>query len=187
MAGLCARHSLCRNFLLTGKDELASAAPTEGSSTPTPTPVVFRASTPASAIAPAVAPSLDNKLFKQFMKAYLEAQVPGWKKIDPEPHKQRLKAQFPDLYYGNLHIDCYQFCQQCEDHFATAGTIEPNKISFAALFLHRLVTQQWLQYKPRCDGAVPMTWIKFKNFLQKNLRNSKAFVDSIWKKIKCDS
>ena len=32
-----------------------------------------------------------------------------------------------------------------------------------------------------------MTWVKFKNFLQKKLGNSKAFVDSIWKKVKCDS
>ena len=32
-----------------------------------------------------------------------------------------------------------------------------------------------------------MTWIKFKGFLQKNLKDSRAFVNSIWKKVKCDS
>ena len=32
-----------------------------------------------------------------------------------------------------------------------------------------------------------MTWIKFKDFLQKNLEDFKAFVDSIWKKVKRDS
>ena len=32
-----------------------------------------------------------------------------------------------------------------------------------------------------------MTWAKFKDFLWKNLGDSKAFVDSIWKKIKRDS
>ena len=32
-----------------------------------------------------------------------------------------------------------------------------------------------------------MTWIEFKDFLWKNVENSKAFVDSIWKKVKRDS
>ena len=31
-----------------------------------------------------------------------------------------------------------------------------------------------------------MTWQEFKNFFQKNLRNSRAFVNSIWKKVKRD-
>ena len=47
-------------------------------------------------------------------------------------------------------MDCYQFSQQCEDHFETARA-------------------------------------KFKKFLLKNLGDSKAFVDNIWKKIKLDS
>ena len=84
-------------------------------------------------------------------------------------------------------MDYYRFCQQCKDHFETAGAKWPNKILFAALFLHELVTQQWLQHKRRCDGAVPMTWVEFKDFLQKNLGDSRAFVDSIWKKVKRDS
>ena len=29
-----------------------------------------------------------------------------------------------------------------------------------------------------------MTWIEFKDFLRKNLGDSRAFVDSIWKKVK---
>ena len=29
-----------------------------------------------------------------------------------------------------------------------------------------------------------MTWLEFKEFFQKNLGNSKAFVDSVWKKVK---
>ena len=77
--------------------------------------------------------------------------------MNPEPCKQPLKARFPNLYYGNLHIDCYQFCQKCKDHFETAAAKKPNKISFAALFLHGLVTQQWLQHKQRRNRAVLMT------------------------------
>ena len=55
------------------------------------------------------------------------------------------------------------------------------------LFLRRLVTLQWLQYKRGQNEVAPMTWQKFKNFLQKNFSNSRAFVDSIWSKIKRDS
>ena len=50
MAGPCARRSPRRNPLPTGKDEVAGAAPTEGSGTPTPTSAVAYAPTPYSAI-----------------------------------------------------------------------------------------------------------------------------------------
>ena len=73
MAGSCACHSPRCNLFSAGENELAGAAPTEGSGTPTPTPNVFHAPTPAPATALAAALSSDNKLFKQFMKAYLEA------------------------------------------------------------------------------------------------------------------
>ena len=78
------------------------------------------------------------------MKAYLEAQMPVKiaPKIDPEPPKQLLKAQFIDVYYGNLHMDCYWFFQQCKDYFKTVGNKKPNRIPFAALFLRGLVIQQ---------------------------------------------
>ena len=142
MAGPRARRSPRRNPPPAGEDELAGAVPTEGSDTPTPTPVMSCAPTPAPATAPAAAPSSDNELFKQFMKAYLEAQVPGRTEVDPEPREQPLKARFPDLYYGNSHMDCYRFCQQCEDHFETAGAKGPNRIPFAASFLRGSVTQQ---------------------------------------------
>ena len=173
--------SSCRNLPPTGKDELAGAAPgpalTEGSDTSTTAPAASRVPTPtpppdipiaALSSAPsfaATAPFLDNKLFKQFMKVYLEAQVPGRTEVDPKPCKQPFKARFPDLYYGNLHMDCYRFCQQCEDHFETARAKRPNRIPFAAFFLCRSVTQRWLQHKRHRNGAVPMTWPEFKEFL----------------------
>ena len=64
MAGPHARRSPRWNFRPAAEDELANAASTEGSGTPTRTPVVSRAPIPALATAPAVAPSSDNKLFK---------------------------------------------------------------------------------------------------------------------------
>ena len=84
-------------------------------------------------------------------------------------------------------MDCYRFCQQCKDYFEIAGAKRPNRIPFAALFLRGSVTQQWLQHKRCRTGALPITWAKFKHFLQKNLGDSRAFVDSIWKKIKRNS
>ena len=204
MARTLACRSPWRNPLPTGKNEIAGVAsrpaPTNGSDTSTPAPAVSRIPTPAPPVAPIVAsspilplaipaPSLDNKLFKQFIKSYLEAKVPVQiaLEIDSKPCKQPLKVRFPDLYYGNLHIDWYRFCQKCNDHFETIGDKRPNRILFAALFLSGLVTQQWLQHKQRRDGAVLMTWPEFKEILRKNLGNSRAFVDSVWKKIKRDS
>ena len=119
--------SPCQNPLPIGKDELAGAAPglapTEGSDTSTPAPALSHVPTLAPPVAPVVvssptpalavtALSLDNELFKQFIKTYLKAQVPAQiaPEIDPKPCKQSLKARFPDLYYGYLYIDCYQFC-----------------------------------------------------------------------------
>ena len=45
------------------------------------------------------------------------------------------------------------------------------------------------QYKNRHQGKelIPISWTEFKAFLQKNLGESKSFVDSIWKKLKRDS
>ena len=127
MARLFAHGRAYWNPLLTSKDEFARAAsrpaPIKGSDTSISAPAISRVSTPASLIVPVVgfslAPALavtalfsNNELFKQFIKAYLEAQVPAQiaPEIDPEPCKQPVKDWFLDLYYGNLHMDCYWFC-----------------------------------------------------------------------------
>ena len=101
MAKPHACRSLCWNPPPDGEDELADAAPVEGSGPPTHTPVVSCAPTSAPAIAHAAAPSLDNELFKQFIKAYLEAQIPWRTELDSKPREQPLKARFPDFYYSN--------------------------------------------------------------------------------------
>ena len=38
---------------------------------------------------------------------------------------EKLKARSSDVYCGKSLMDCYNFCQQCEDYFATAGAIRP--------------------------------------------------------------
>ena len=134
-----------QNLLPTGKDGPAGAASTEGSGTFTPTPAVSQALTPAPVVTPAVVPNSDNELFKQFMKAYLEAQTPAQTgaEMDAEPCERPLKVRLLDLYYGDLHIECYWFCQQCKDHFDTARAKRMNQIPFAALFLCKKTLRQW--------------------------------------------
>ena len=200
MAGPRARHSPRWNPPPAGEDELAGAAPrapTNDNGTPSHTPAVLRAPTPAPAPPPAptelVAKYTDADLqraTKLALESFVQGQQQAQSQMAPpalEPRERPLKARFPDLYYGNSHMDCYRFCQQCEDHFETAGAKGPNRIPFAASFLRRLVTQRWLQHKQRHDGAVSMTWQEFKDFLRKTLGDSRAFVDGIWSKMKRDS
>ena len=97
--------SSCRNLSAAVEDKLADTASTERSITLTPTLAISRAPT----LAPAIASSSDNKLLKQFMIAYLEFRMPSQIEVDSETCNQLLKAWFLDLYYGNLHINCYQF------------------------------------------------------------------------------
>ena len=86
-------------------------------------------------------------------------------------------------------MDCYNFCQQCEDYFATAGATGPTRISFAASFLRDRISFRWQQYKRRNDAhtPVPVTWDEFKAFLRRSLGDSQAFVDAYWGKLKKDS
>ena len=96
---------------------------------PTPGPVQVPALIPA--LAPTPAPT--NELFKKFMKAYLESnQRP---RPPPVERERLLKAKIPEVYYGKSHMDCYHFCQQCEDYFETAGATGTNRTPFAASFL----------------------------------------------------
>ena len=103
---------------------------------PTPGPKLVSALNPAPVptLVPTPAPPSSNKLFRQFMRAYLESnQGP---RQPPAECKQSLKAKVPEMYYGKSHMDCYHFCQQCKDHFETAGATGTNRTPFAASFLH---------------------------------------------------
>lgn len=52
-----------------------------------------------------------------------------------EPFDRPLKAKSLDLYYGKFHMECYNFCQQCEDYFATSGAMGHKRVLFAAIFV----------------------------------------------------
>ena len=134
---------------------------------PAPAPVLAPAPVPAPVPAPAPAPA----------------------PIVAEAYRKKLKARFPDVYRGKSHIDCYNFCQQYEDYFATAGATGPTWILFAASFLRNRISFRWQKYKRRYDAKtlVPVIWDEFKAFLRRSLDDSQAFVDTYWGKLKRDS
>ena len=142
---------------------------------------------PATSASPA---SIDD-LFKLFMRTYMytvknQAQVQASVQVflpPVEPKKQPLKARFPDLYFGKLHLDCYRFYHQYEDYFDTAIAHGDNRIPFAASFLRDGISTFWTQYKrwhaleKGIDVFIP--WDKFKAFFRENLGNSRTFVKGI--------
>ena len=136
---------------------------------------------------------------QQILKAVLEAQafVPAPAPVPalvPAPVvsevlREKLNARSPDIYRRKSHMDCYNFCQQCKDYFATAGATGPTRILFAASFLWDRISFRWQQYKRRHDAetSIPVIWDEFKAFLHWSLSNSQVFVDTYWGKIKRDS
>ncbi len=77
-------------------------------------------------------------------------------------------------------MECYNFCQQYKDYFATCGAIGPNRILFAVSFLQDHINFRWQQHKRKVEGESSglISWEKFKAFLRKALGESQAFVDS---------
>lgn len=106
-----------------------------------------------------------------FLQAQAQAQVQTQAQVnrsDQAPRKRPLKAPPPDLYFGKSHMECYHFCQQCEDHFDTAGATGTNRIPFAASFLRGRISFRWHQHKRRSQVKGPLSWVKFKSFLRRN-------------------
>ncbi len=99
------------------------------------------------------------------------------------------KPQNPDLYYGHSHIECYYFCQQCEDYFEFAGSLGHKHVPFATGFLKDHILNWWQQHKTRMqhNQLAPMTWDEFKTFLKKSLGESNAFVGHVWNKLRGDA
>ena len=82
-----------------------------------------------------------------------------------------------------LHMDCYHFCQQSEDHFEIAGANKLNLIPFDASSLRRVGVQYW-NYHKHCFEEVQMTWAKCKYLLRKNLGDDRAFTNNIYSKFR---
>ena len=104
-----------------------------------------------------------------------------------ESWERPLKTRTPETYWGKSHMECYYFCQQCEDHFETSGATRINCTPFAALFFRGFISLRCAQHKRRHKSATPITWSEFKAFLQKDFGSSQAFIDSIRSKFRRDS
>ena len=159
------------------QDELAGQGPirrfnTESDEAPTKAPTPPEVPTP-----PFIPPSIED-LFTQFMKIFMETTQAQAQAL-AKPRERPLKAWTPKIYWGKSHMECYHFCQQCEDHFETFGATGMNRTPFAASFFHGSISIRWSQHKRRYESATPITWSDFKTFLRKDLRSSQAFIDSI--------
>ena len=172
------------------RDSGSVGSPHSGSTSPTPsrnpTPDLKLVSALIPALIPTPTPPSSDKLFNQIMKAYLKLSQGSSR--PPAERERFFKAKMPDVYYGKLHMDCYHFCQLSKDHFETVGATGANRTLFAASFLCENISVHSTQYKRRHRGEklTPITWTEFKAFVQKNLVESKLFIDSIWEKLKRD-
>ena len=77
--------------------------------------------------------------FTKFMKVFMETTQAQAQAL-AEPQERPLKARTPETYSGKSHIDCYHFCQQCEDYFETSGATGMNHTTFATTFLRGTVS-----------------------------------------------
>ena len=144
--------SPCQN-LHDGKDELAGGTPTNSSNRCTPAPAPTRVLILAAVlvVAPlAASGSTDSfvvryseddprQIFKTILDSRLPALIPvPVVTVNPQSEGSRersLKAWFPNIYQGKTFLECYNFFQQCKDHFATSGATSLNQVPFAANFL----------------------------------------------------
>ena len=77
-----------------------------------------------------------------------------------------MKARFPDVYWGKTYLECYNFFQWCENHFATAGAKSKNWVPFATNFLKNTALFYWHQYlrKVEDETNVFIIWKEFQAF-----------------------
>ena len=130
-----------------------------------------------------------QRIYKTILEAQAPAPIPALAFVVSEVPRDKLKARSLNIYCEKSHMDYYNFCQQCEDYFTTAGATGPTRIPFAVSFLRDWISFCWQKYKRKrdADSSVPVTWDEFKAFLYCNLGDSQVFVDTYWKKIKRDS
>ena len=88
---------------------------------------------------------------QRILKAVLEAEAPIPISIPaPTPALivaetpwEKRKVRSPDVYRGKSYVDCYNFCQQCENYFATAETTGLTRTPFAMFFLRDRISFRW--------------------------------------------
>ena len=143
-----------------------------------------KASTFPEARTPSLVSPPAEDLFTKFIKVFMgttqaQALAESW--------ERSLKTRTAETNWGKSYMECYHFCQQCDNHFETSGTTGMNRRPFAASFLRGSISLRWAQHKRRHKSATPITWSEFKVFLRKDLGSFQAFIDNIWSKFKRDS
>ena len=80
-----------------------------------------------------------QRIFKAVLEAWalapVSAPAPVPAPVVSEVPREKLKPCSPDVYRRKSHMECYNFCQQCEDYFANAEATGPTRIPFTASFL----------------------------------------------------
>ena len=160
--GFHARRSLCVNTLVNPTGELDELTGAQGPAKRSNARSNEALTPPEASIPPFIPPTKD--FFTKFMKVLMEMMQAHAQAL-AEPWECLLKARTPETYSGKSHIDCYHFCQQCEDYFETLGATEMNHTLFAATFLRGTVSFRYTQHKRYHKSATPITWPEFKNFL----------------------
>ena len=132
----------------TEQDELAGAQGRRSDTGSDKAPI------PSEAPTPPLVPPPAKDLFTKFMKVFMETTQA---QALAEPRERPLKTRTPEIYWSKFHIDCYHFCQQCEDHFKTSGATEINRTPFATTFLRGPISLKWAQHKRRHKSATSIT------------------------------
>lgn len=129
------------------------------------------------------------------MRNYIERvrdqapMVPNAKAAREDTLYTPFKPRNLDLYYGNRHMECYYFYQQCNNHFEVAGSLGYKRVLFATGFLKDCILNCEQQHKTRMqqNQLATLSQDKFKAFLRKSLEESNVFVDDVWAKIRRDA
>ena len=169
--GSCARWSPCINTPVDPAGELDELAVAQGParrSNAGSDEASTEALTPPEASTPPLVLPTSEDLFTKFIKVFMETMQAQAQAL-AESRERPLKARTPETYSGKSHMDCYHFCQQCEDYFETSGATGMNRTPFAATFLRGAISLRWAQHKRCHKRATPITWSEFKAFLQKDL------------------
>lgn len=94
---------------------------------------------------PTSATGIQVKLFNKLIWTYIN-KVPtsAIALVETRDNANRfLKSLKLDLYFDNLHIECYYFYQQCEDHFNIISLLGSKPVLFTTGFLNDQIFNWW--------------------------------------------
>lgn len=131
-----------------------------------------------------LASKFTKDLFRQLMQVYIEDRYQPVLAPAPLAKSQKdalnksFKARNSDIYYDNLHIKCYYFCQQCKENFETGGAKDHKRVFFALTFLKNRILNCFQQYQTwtKYNQVVLLSYKKFKTFLRKSFVESHIFI-----------